>query len=189
MLVACEARFIETLAAYPECQTAVDLIGELFAIERELPDWRVIKDPRMRDAALAKISEVRDLRSKAATDALLAWVGQQRGLPGSKLREAIAYMISNWAGLTHFLVEPRAPVSNNAAERAMRGPVVGRKNQLIGKMRGSNAGRTRARTVSQFTLKMLSGVSTLIVTLQLSPQPCAELRIPRAAEGPVGGCR
>jgi transposase len=26
------------------------------------------------------------------------------------------------------LTEPRAPLSNNAAERAMRGPVIGRKN-------------------------------------------------------------
>jgi transposase len=120
--------FVEALDAYPECQHALDLIGELFAIERELPDWHVIKDPRLREAALAKIAEVRNEQSKAVTDALLTWASEQRGLPGSKLREAIAYMTSNWAGLTHFLTEPRAPLCNNAAERAMRGPVVGRKN-------------------------------------------------------------
>jgi transposase len=120
--------FVEALDAYPECQHALDLIGELFAIERELPDWQVIKDPRLREAALAKITEVRGEQSTAMTDALLTWASAQRGLPGSKLREAIAYMTSNWAGLTHFLTEPRAPLSNNFAERAMRGPVVGRKN-------------------------------------------------------------
>ena len=120
--------FVEALEWYPECQHAIDLIGELFAIERELPDWQVIKDPRLRAAALAKISEIRREQSKAFTDALLKWAGEQRGLPGSKLRQAIEYMTSNWRGLTHFLDEPRAPLSNNAAERAMRGPVVGRKN-------------------------------------------------------------
>jgi len=119
---------IEALDAYPECQHAIDIVGELFAIERELPDWQVIKDPRLRAAALAKIAEVRRNTSKPFTDALLKWAGEQRGLPGSKLRQAIAYMTSNWAGLTHFLTEPRAPLCNNAAERAMRGPVVGRKN-------------------------------------------------------------
>jgi transposase len=120
--------FVEALDAYPECQAALDLIGELFAVERDLPDWQVIKDPKLRAAALAKIADVRREQSKAITDALLKWASEQRGLPGSKLREAIAYMTSNWRGLTHFLDEPRAPLCNNAAERVLRGPVVGRKN-------------------------------------------------------------
>lgn len=120
--------FVEALNAYPECQQAIDLIGQLFEIERELPNWHVIKDPRLREAALDKIAEVRTAHSKPLTDALLQWARDQRGLPGSKLREAIGYMTSNWSGLTRFLTEPRAPLSNNAAERAMRGPVVGRKN-------------------------------------------------------------
>jgi transposase len=120
--------FVEALNAYPECQQAIDLIGKLFAIERDLPNWHVIKDPRLREAALNKIADVRATQSKPITDELLAWARQQRGLPSSKLREAIGYMISNWSGLTRFLTEPRAPLSNNAAERAMRGPVVGRKN-------------------------------------------------------------
>jgi len=119
---------VEALDAYPECQHAIDLIGELFEIEHELPNWCVIKDPRLRDDALARITELRQERSKPITDALLSWAGAQRGLPGSKLREAIAYLTSNWSGLTRFLSEPRAPLSNNAAERALRGPVVGRKN-------------------------------------------------------------
>jgi transposase len=120
--------FIEALDAYPECQQAIDLIGELFVIERDLPDWRAIKDPRLRAAALAQIAQTRHEQSKPFTEALLHWAGKQRGLPQSKLRQAIAYMVSNWTGLTRFLDEPRAPLSNNAAERAMRGPVVGRKN-------------------------------------------------------------
>lgn len=131
-------RFIEALDAYPECQQAVELIAEMFAVERDLPDWQVIKDPRLRADALAQIREIRSERSKPLCDALLAWAKEQRGLPGSKLREAIEYMTSNWAGLTRFIEEPRAPLSNNAAERAMRGPVVGRKNHYGSKsLRGT----------------------------------------------------
>lgn len=120
--------FVEALDAYPECEQAIELIGELFEIERDLPDWQIIKDPRLRDDALAHIAQVRIERSQPLTAALLEWAKQQRGLPGSKLREAIAYLTSNWSGLTHFLIEPRAPLCNNPAERAMRGPVLGRKN-------------------------------------------------------------
>ena len=37
-------------------------------------------------------------------------------------------MLSLWPGLTCFLADPRIPLDNNAAERALRGVVVGRKN-------------------------------------------------------------
>jgi transposase len=33
-----------------------------------------------------------------------------------------------WSGLTRFLEDARIPLDNNATERAVRGPVVGRKN-------------------------------------------------------------
>jgi transposase len=120
--------YVEALDAYPECQRAIDLIAQLFAIERDLPDWQVITDPKLREDALAKIADVRREQSEPLTAALLAWAKEQCGLPGSKLREAIAYTTSNWTGLTLFLREPRAPLCNNAAERAMRGPVLGRVN-------------------------------------------------------------
>ena len=130
--------FVEALESYPECQQAVELIGELFEIERELPDWRVIKDPRLRADALAKNRDVRREQSRPLCDALLLWASEQRGLPGSLLLKAINYMVSNWQDLTRFLEEPRAPLSNNAAERSMRGPVVGRKNHYGSKsLRGT----------------------------------------------------
>jgi transposase len=34
----------------------------------------------------------------------------------------------HWVGLTRFLDDPRLPLDNNASERQLRGPVVGRKN-------------------------------------------------------------
>jgi len=37
-------------------------------------------------------------------------------------------MLERWAGLTRFVDDSRIPLDNNAAERELRGPVVGRKN-------------------------------------------------------------
>jgi transposase len=37
-------------------------------------------------------------------------------------------MLERWAGLTRFVADPCVPLDNNAAERALRGPVVGRTN-------------------------------------------------------------
>jgi transposase len=130
--------FVEALDAYPECQHALDLIAELFEIERDLPDWQVITDPSLRANALAQIRETRRERSGPLYDALRTWAKEQRALPGSRLIQAIEYMTSNWDGLTRFIDEPRAPLCNNAAERAMRGPVVGRKNHYGSKsLRGT----------------------------------------------------
>ena len=49
-----------------------------------------------------------------------------------KLPEACAKVLrslrNHWAGLTLFVENPDLPMDNNQAERALRGPVVGRKN-------------------------------------------------------------
>ena len=42
--------------------------------------------------------------------------------------KALTYMLRLWPGLTVFLNNPEVPLDNNAAERALRGVVVGRKN-------------------------------------------------------------
>ena len=49
-------------------------------------------------------------------------------LPESGLAKAINYMAARWSRLTRFLNDPCLPLDNNAAERALRGPVIGRKN-------------------------------------------------------------
>jgi transposase len=52
----------------------------------------------------------------------------QVGLPRSDFGKAVRYMLERWEGLTRFVDDPRIPLDNNAAERALRGPVIGRKN-------------------------------------------------------------
>ncbi len=73
---------------------------------------------------------LRQEKFKPIVNDLLEWALENRGrvLPKSKMGKAIAYMLNLWGGLTRFLNDPRIPLDNNAAERAPRGVVVGRKN-------------------------------------------------------------
>ena len=57
-----------------------------------------------------------------------AWARSQLVLPESGIGRAIAYMLKLWPRLIAFLDDPRIPLDNNAAERALRGVVLGRKN-------------------------------------------------------------
>ena len=59
----------------------------------------------------------------------------------SDLAKAIRYSLSRWAALTVYVHDGRLEMSNNAAERAMKPPVLGRKNYLFC---GSEAGGQRA---------------------------------------------
>lgn len=124
-------KYLEAEDAYPELSDhAVRQIKELFTIERETPR----ADPHASDEEKQRALEIRLARrqtlSKPITDGLLLWAAENRGrvLPGSKMGKAMAYMLKLWKGLTRFLEDPRIPLDNNAAERALRGVVVGRKN-------------------------------------------------------------
>ena len=55
--------------------------------------------------------------------------------------KAIDYMLTRWQALTRFLDDGRICLSNNAAERALRGLALGRKSWLFA---GSERGAERA---------------------------------------------
>lgn len=59
----------------------------------------------------------------------------------SGLAEAMRYTLSRWKALTRYVSDGKLEISNNAAERAMKSPVLGRKNYLFC---GSDAGGQRA---------------------------------------------
>ncbi len=56
------------------------------------------------------------------------WRNRQTALPKSGFGKALHYLKTNWTRLTHFVEHPEVWIDNNATERAIRGPVVGRKN-------------------------------------------------------------
>lgn len=109
-------KFVEAEDFAPEpCKQVLDLIGELYAVEREC------KTDEERSAA-------RDSRSRDILKRIHAWALEQRTLPQSPLGKAIRYMGDLWPGLVRFIEEPKLALDNNATERALRGVVLGRKN-------------------------------------------------------------
>jgi hypothetical protein len=56
----------------------------------------------------------------------------------------VAYALSRWKGLNRYIPNGRLEMSNKAAERAMKPPVLGRKNYLFC---GSDAGGQRAACI------------------------------------------
>lgn len=116
-------KFVAIETSFPEqAKEALDRIGALFELERLVPEERTD------DEALALRATVRRERSAPLVAALGEWLATLRPLPQSGLGKAVQYTEKLWPGLTLFLTEPRVPLSNNAAERALRGAVVGRKN-------------------------------------------------------------
>jgi hypothetical protein len=61
-----------------------------------------------------------------------------------RFRQADGSVLERWTGLTRFLDNPCIPLDNNAAERALRGVAVGRKNYLFA---GSDRGGERAAAI------------------------------------------
>ncbi len=128
-------KFIDAEAAYPQASEAIAIMRKLFAIERTLPDFRFIKDDVERARVLETIRVKRDEESRPIVEELQHWMSEQRCLPKSKLGIAIRYALDNWEALSVFLVDPRAPMTNNQAERSIRPAVLGRKNHYGSKSR------------------------------------------------------
>ena len=114
---------------------AVRRIDALFAIEREI-------NGRPPDQRLAARRE----RSKPFVDALEKWLREERRKLSSKspLAKAMDYSLKRWAAFTRFLDDGRICMSNNAAERAVRGIAVGRRNWTFC---GSDSGGQRAAVI------------------------------------------
>ena len=114
---------------------AVKRIDALFAVEREISG-----------AAPERRLAVRNERSRPLILALQAYLREQRArLSGkSETARAIDYSLKRWPALTRFLDDGRLCLSNNAAERALRGIAVGRHNWTFA---GSDEGARRAAAV------------------------------------------
>ena len=62
---------------------------------------------------------------------------------GHDLAKAMNYMLKRWASFTLFLDDGRVCLSNNAAERALRGIALGQKVVAILRVRPRRAARRR----------------------------------------------
>ncbi|MEQ1609285.1 MAG: IS66 family transposase [Hyphomonadaceae bacterium] len=111
---------------------AVRRIDALFDIERTING----KSPEERLA-------VRREHSAPLVADLQAWMREHRaGLSRkNEIAKAMDYMLKRWAAFARFLEDGRICLTNNAAERALRGIALGRKSWLFA---GSDRGGQRA---------------------------------------------
>ncbi len=90
--------------------------------------------------------EVRQARSKPICERMKDWIDREilAVLPASPIGQAMKYAKNHWAALTRFLDSGIVAIDNNAAERALRPVVLGRKNYLFA---GSDRGAKRAAVI------------------------------------------
>lgn len=126
---------LATLKKAPIAIEAVRRIDELFAIEREI-----------NGADVAVRLAVRQDRSRPLVAAFEIWLRTERAKLSSKnpIAKAIQYSLKRWTAMIRFLDDGRICLSNNAAERALRGIAVGRHNWTFA---GSDRGGERAAAV------------------------------------------
>jgi hypothetical protein len=118
-------RFRETLKYRPhESKQILELIGQLYAIEK------TIDRKGESSAVLRRIAQARKAKTKPLLKKIKAWALSQTGPPRSEYMKAVKYLMRFWDGLVVFASDPLIVPDNNAAERALRGPVLGRKNYL-----------------------------------------------------------
>lgn len=119
------SRLFKISPDYPEAVAALDLIDELFHIERSVrgsPDLAG-------EALLAEIARRRNTESRAVVEKIRAWMmTSATGWDGSSLNAAIRHMDQRWAELTLFLDRPEVWIHNNGSEFDLRRPVLGRRN-------------------------------------------------------------
>ena len=86
---------------------------------------------------------VRQELSAPLVASLETWLREQRAKlsRGNDLAKAMDYMLKRWPAFTRFLDDGRVCLSNNSAERALRGIALGRKSWLFA---GSDRGGQRA---------------------------------------------
>jgi transposase len=111
---------------------AVKRIDAIFDIEREITGRSIDERRAVRRARVAPL--VSDLET---------WVHSERAKLSrhSDVAKAMNYMLNRWDTFTRFLDDGRICLTNNAAERALRGIALGRKSWLFA---GSDRGGERA---------------------------------------------
>jgi transposase len=127
-------KFVDAEKVAPEiAREAVDLIGDLFRVERQAKDFSVEQRLALRrDKSVPVLAKLREK--------LLEWKEQQ--LPKHPMAEAINYALNQWAELNVYCSDGAVPIDNNVSEREMKRVVLTRKNSLfVGNSRG---GRTAA---------------------------------------------
>ena len=97
----------------------------------------------VREAEPEERRTYREDHARAVLEELKTWLDThvRRLPPKGELAKAMRYLLARWPSFIRYLEDGRLAIDNGAAERAMKGPVLGRKNYLFA---GSDAGGQRA---------------------------------------------
>ena len=118
-------RFWEAMNTVPDAREMLDLIVELYLIERRAAERDILGTDAHK---LLRNSESKEILGK-----IEAWVDEHNGTypPRSKMGKAITYAANQRLALRRFLDDPKLPLDNNFAERGLRAIALGRKNFLF----------------------------------------------------------
>lgn len=119
----CLRKFRDAEPDHPEASRALHWIGMLYEIDARA------------DGDAKRLAELRRTESVKVLAEMKPWLYEQATLKTLSIGNAAAYVIANWDRLTRFVDDVRIPLDNNACERGLRGPVVGRKNHYGSKSR------------------------------------------------------
>lgn len=115
----------DALATAPEARKGLDIILDLFMVERSALARGIVGTP----AHLA----LRKKKSARILERLREWRDEvtPHFEPHSAMGEALRYMRNQWPRLIAFLEDPLIPIHNNASEAALRIIALLRKNSLF----------------------------------------------------------
>jgi transposase len=126
---------------------AVELIGQLYGIERELPALLSPSDDPVQQQRKSREEQRQKQRQEKAgpvLSELKKWLDEQkaRALPKSLLGQAIGYALNNWEALVRYQEKGYLTIDNNTSERTLRAIALGRNNWVS--LGSETGGRTAA---------------------------------------------
>lgn len=175
-------RFEEALPDHPDAERALEWIGALYDIDRR------------GERELARIAELRRAEAPVIIAEFKTWLFERAGDTHVSIGKAAAYTLGIWDRLTRFVDDARIPLDNNATERAIRGPVVGRKNHYGSKSRsGTQVAATLYTILETLKLHDVDPTTYLVAAIEAADrgqallpwQFSARVAPPRLPQGPA----
>lgn len=117
-------RFHEIREFFPEvCQRVIEDMGRVYHVDSLAKAQKLGPEQRL---------AFHQQHSAPLLDELKGWLEAQWNRkeiePNSSLGKAVSYLLGHWKKLTGFLRIPAAPLDNNIAEKALKTPILNRKN-------------------------------------------------------------
>ena len=134
-------RFRDAAPDFPEARLMLAWIGDLYRIDEKA-------------TTAGERRRLRKAESREALQKMRTWLLSTREPKTTSLGGAIRYTLKIWSRLTAFVDAPEVWLDNNATERGLRGPVIGRRNHF-----GSKSARGTQMAAILYTLVETAKVS------------------------------